>query len=51
MKKALLVLGGTGILVDSLCAVKGIKEKEPVWAVIGGLGVAVWVLNFVIDMK
>ena len=51
MKKALLVLDGTGILAGCLCTVKSIKLKEPVWAVIGGLGTAGWVLNFVSDMK
>lgn len=51
MKKVLLVLDGAGIVVGCLCAVKSIANKEPVWAVIGGLGAAAWVLNFVDDMK
>ena len=51
MKKALLVLDGAGILVGCLCAVKSIANKEPAWAVVGGIGAAAWVLNFVSDVK
>lgn len=51
MKKVLLVLDGTGIVVGFVCTVKSIKNKQPVWAVIGGLGTAGWMLNFVDDMK